>query len=141
MRELKFKAFHKPSGEMYWFDLMWGNHGQGNGYIGMVKWGEEQSKPGNYRGNMVLVDPTDCEIMQFTGLLDKNDKEIYQGNIIKTGTDKLMVITWNERFASFCIERDGWMFSHWFGEAFEAKDCEIVGDVFQNAELIKEPLS
>lgn len=76
------------------------------------------------------------ELMQFTGLKDKNEKEIYEGDIVKTGTDKLMVITWSKRFASFCIEREGWAFSHWFGEAFEANDCEVVGNIHENSELL-----
>jgi uncharacterized phage protein (TIGR01671 family) len=74
--------------------------------------------------------------MQFTGLLDKNGKEIYEADIIKTTTDKLMAITWSERFASFCIERDGWAFQHWFGEAMEANECEIIGNIHESPELL-----
>jgi uncharacterized phage protein (TIGR01671 family) len=77
-------------------------------------------------------------IGQFTGLYDRREKEIYKKDIVKTGTDKLMVITWSERFASFCIERKGWAFKHWFGEAFEAKECEIVGNIIDNPELLNE---
>ncbi len=73
---------------------------------------------------------------QSTGLLDKNGKEIFEGDIIKTGTDKPMVVTWSERFASFCIDRDGWAFKHWFGEAFESTDCEVIGNILQNPELL-----
>jgi uncharacterized phage protein (TIGR01671 family) len=79
---------------------------------------------------------SDTPIMQFTGLLDKNGNEIYEGDIIKTTTDKLMCITWSERFASFCIERDGWAFQHWFGEAMEANECEIIGNIHESPELL-----
>lgn len=77
------------------------------------------------------------ELVQFTGLKDKNGKEIYEGDIIKTETDKAMVITWSERFASFCIERDGWAFKHWFGESCDAEKCEVIGNIFENLELIR----
>ena len=77
------------------------------------------------------------ELMQFTGLKDKNGKDIYEGDIISTSTDKLMVISWSDRFASFCIKRDGWAFQHWFGEACNPDECEVVGNIYENSELLK----
>ncbi len=91
-------------------------------------------------GNIsTVLDITNDEIefIQFTGLKDKNGKEIYEGDIIKTESDKVMVITWSERYASFCIERDGWAFKHWFGEAFDADKCEVIGNIYENPELLK----
>lgn len=79
----------------------------------------------------------DYVCMQFTRLHDKNGKEIYEGDIVKTETDKPMVVNWNNKFASWCLNRDGWAFSHWFGEACDPEKCEVIGNIHENPELLK----
>jgi hypothetical protein len=75
---------------------------------------------------------------QFTGLKDKNGKDIYKGDILKTATDKPMVVGWSERFASFILNRSEWAFSHWFGESCNPEDCEIIGNKYDNPELLQD---
>lgn len=76
-------------------------------------------------------------VEQFTGLLDKNGNKIFEGDIVKTETDKPMVVSWNTKFASFCLDREGWAFSHWFGESCVANKVEIIGNTTDNPELLK----
>lgn len=80
----------------------------------------------------------DFELRQFIGLQSKEKKDIYKGDIVKYNDDpKVMVVNWNEKFASFCLDRKGWVFSHFFGEAAEADQLTITGNIYQNPELLK----
>lgn len=87
----------------------------------------------NESGEVIVLEKS---VGQYTGLKDKNGKEIYEGDIIKTATHKDMVTSWSKNKASFIIERNGWMFCHFFGEALEAAECEVIGNTYENSELL-----
>ena len=79
------------------------------------------------------VDPS--TICQCTGLKDKNGKLIWENDILNSGN---LVVTWKEELASYCLTKKGWMYQHFFGEAVDACDCEVIGNIFDNPELIHE---
>jgi len=123
-RGIKFRYFNTASKEMI-YDC------------GLLPSSHEASYSCGSDGHYINPSRDDKRIlMQYTGLKDKNGKEIFDGDIVKTATDKNMVVGWSERFASFVIKREGWMFQHWFGEAFESTDCEIIGNIHENPELL-----
>lgn len=82
---------------------------------------------GNYE-----VDPS--TICQCTGLKDKNGKMIWENDILNSGN---LVVTWREELASYCLTKKGWMYQHFFGEAVDACDCEVIGNIFDNPELLE----
>ena len=107
----------------------------GNGDIWII---DEDSVAGEWIVN------NDIHLMQSTGLLDKNGKEIFEGDIVQfedcyTETDFLYVNTgiveWSQ--GSFTItNRD----SVEMGDLLDGEflDVTIIGNVYENPELLEE---
>lgn len=75
-------------------------------------------------------------IGQFTGLLDKNGKEIYEGDIVKYIGNEIGDVFTNE------IKYDGAGFNpldaiYWMSD-IENTECEVIGNIHDNPELINE---
>ena len=139
MREIKFRAWHKERKEMFWWDIMWGNHySSGSGYIGMVPFGEARKYYGLSGENREEIDPNNCEIMQYTGLKDKNGKEIYEGDIVIWYVN-------NQKVTAPIIFEDGMFF---MGKAIDKSyglvcndwlrgEYEAIGNIYENPELLE----
>ncbi len=90
-------------------------------------------------GNMgVCMEVTeDLVFLQFTGLKDKNKKEIYEGDVVEwcwCGMTKTTLTT-------IVFERGKWTFG---GEGFPEElfgnknSCEVIGNIYENPELLEE---
>lgn len=87
------------------------------------------------------------EPQQFTGLIDKNGKEIYENDIVKSGNGRV----WNVKFGEFIYTEPkqtakGYGFylepiEEEFkkeGNCYLNNGIEVIGDIFSNPELLNQ---
>ena len=76
-------------------------------------------------------------ICQCTGLKDKNGKLIFENDIVRI-CDYIVKVLWCDEFALYRLDTKNFKFSYFFGETFKAEDVEIIGNIFDNPELLEQ---
>ena len=121
MREIKFKAWDKTNGEWFMdgdtFDLNYSG-GYGDFYF-------DNDHPKHMRD-------VKLEWLQYTGLHDKNGKEIWDGDIVKVdNVEPLLYIVFAE--GAFVYEGGSAYYHH---EMIEVDYTEVIGNIKENPELL-----
>lgn len=115
----KFRAWDKISKKM--FPVMMIDSGQS--YV-MIE---------EINGLWCERDFDEIELMQFTGLKDKNGKEIFEGDVALIYGEKISKVFYSQ--GSFCVDiLNGGTPLH----GFSPKQLEVVGNVWENPELLEE---
>lgn len=113
MREIKFRVFYKRTNVMRDWD-----------------WLRERSDIIPY-----LEDEEDdffSKAMQYTGLKDKNGKEIYEGDIVRSYNE------FGEAFAVLSVVEYDEQYAKYRGVDIECLDYEeVIGNIYENPELLE----
>lgn len=103
---------------------------------------DEQIIKATYKnGNVVKEDLKNYVLMQSTGVLDKNWREVFEGDIIDIETDEENVkveVSWDSKHALFVFESKKYNEKEALGELFEDNSYpfKIIGNVWEDGELL-----
>ena len=94
-------------------------------------------------GVTFLREANKIELMQSTGLKDKNGKEIFEGDILGIETDEGILnvnIFWDNKHALFMFESKKYNEKDLLAELVEDKayPFEIIGNIYENPELLED---
>ncbi|KMP32185.1 hypothetical protein TU52_18670 [Bacillus cereus] len=136
MREIKFRLWDKKYDMLEYDDspdLLIGMDGK-----------VYQKEERNYAGTSFIEYEVanHFEIMQYTGLKDKNGKEIYEGDVVEHkdysagaiifgGNQPTLksVIQWKDYYNGYHLAG--------LGNSFKGEEVEVIGNIYENPELIK----
>ena len=122
-REIKFRAFGKVANTM--------NEVSNIDFDGKQVFVQEENLD-------VWLDFDDVILMQFTGFYDKNDKKIYEGDLLKITVEifeeKIYIEKVVFKSGAFVLEDKECKFEY----LYDTQYFEIIGNIYENSDLISE---
>ena len=87
------------------------------------------------KGYDVVGDCRDFKLMQFTGLKDRNGREIYEGDVLKNDYGDLWVVVW--KGTGFMLALNGESKNIYSANEYYFSSCEVIGNIYENHELLE----
>ena len=118
MRQIKFRIWCEKEKKMYPPIVL-------QEYMSMSEYAQDDIQPAGEENRLLL---------EWTGLLDKNGKEIFEGDIIAYRNRKDELMTGIEVKWTGIMGEQG---VYGYGYDITPDKCEIIGNIYENPELIK----
>ena len=128
MREIKFRAW-----DTHFKEMIYPNHDSWSD----VFWCNNEKVHAGYPNEELGGDWIEMPIMQYTGLKDRNGKEIYEGDIVRSGGSTSGIVEFYR----------GAFNAHYFGESGDIQEewedplhmhiLEVIGNIYENPELLQ----
>ncbi|RND62126.1 YopX protein [Lacticaseibacillus paracasei] len=134
-REIKFRAWDKGY-ECYLYDVQ----GAYDTLSGCVKYENGENAVYDEECFAGFLDNDQYVVEQYTGLHDKNGREIYENDVLQctsytygngeTGKTSLLV-KYHEMSAGFIAG------PYMLGKLMDIRKCEVIGNIFENPEMLE----
>ncbi len=136
MREIRFRVWdgHKMNYDGL-FDLGFGDYGS----VLISLWGNvavyEDDDGGKSGIHEHVVDGYSLNLMQYTGLKDKNGVEIYEGDILSSPWWDIAIVTWFDEYAYFGYEIP----ARGLVDGFDGDEMnmQVIGNIHESPELLE----
>ena len=130
---LKFRAWHHELGRLMSVKCMFFHDSEI----------EEFELNDALMNDYITAYPDEIVLMQSTGLKDKNDKEIFEGDILACETDNEVInlnVFWDEEHALFMFESKKYNEQEPLAELVENNTYpfEIIGNIYENPDLLED---
>lgn len=140
-REIKFRAWDKIQKEMLFSSTgEYPDFRSDTQHIKIVHDGvlfADAPDMGYYGGGDWSYLDGEFEIMEYTGLKDKNGREIYEGDLLKDDAG-IGEVEWVQEHCAFMIfTREPSFYYHMESDG-QLKVSEVIGNIYENPELLHE---
>ena len=120
MREHKYRTWDKIENKMYFSDIIW--------------WIDASKSYSMFSSEYHRLSLELSDLMDYIGLKDKNNIEIYEGDlIIQQDYTEPLEVYFCECCACFKARLNGFANI----ERIRGGECEVIGNIYENAELLK----
>ena len=126
----KFRAWHKTWEEMGWIARI---RYKKSGEIARLSF-RRNIYDGNIYGGLVNLD--EIELMQSTGIFDKNNTEIFEGDIVRVLDSTYTVFYDNERGSYRLKPHDDRWNVDYMSNFSHGGNFEVIGNIYENKELL-----